>query len=659
MTIKMSDSGKKDSKASSEGSSRKNTDGKDSSRRKEKASTPVSKIVVRRLPPGMTEEEFCEAVSPLPENDYFAFITADRSLGPNAFTRVYINFRNSDDVFTFRDQFDGYVFVDQKGNEYQAMVEYAPFQKIPKRPSKKRDLRCGTIDQDQDYLAFVETLTNPPPVNLPQMEQVLEEIEAQERALRANGQLKMKTPLLEYIEQRKAEKLRNKEEKKEERRRKELERKKAKEADKKKKEMKDMKKKEDWKDEDSVKVVSRPDRLKDDGYNKGRMDKERDKQRRKEDDRQRVKERERDKKDREKRDKEKMPRREEREERLRRQQERSNAKDDENQREDMTEGHPRHKVSSSKREAQRCRKQEERARARDEEKMKIRKEEMKGKDDMKRESQEDGNVVSRGENSKTKRYSEGRKREEREKERRAREEMEREKKLMEEKEIEHEVMELVKTAHSLTGSLEDTSIELTGSSENVDMKGEQMEDVQSQGDEEPNQGKERTKERHRRDPRTERRIRNKDRPAMALYRPGQSRLSSRIRQSQSQDEGDSSSSPSPVMQGEQKLSREERKADGKEDKAETKPGKGKNKSGDESKEDKKPSRSGSFNKEDSVEEDLSKLKLDDGERAVAKSKGIESSEDDAVLQDAEYQTVEEKKYPEVKSMTFRRSVSRE
>lgn len=69
----------------------------------------------------------------------------------------------------------------------------------------------------------------------------------------------MKTPLLEYIEQKKAEKLRSKEEKREERRRKEFERKKAKEEEKRKKkevkEQKEMKKKEDQKEDTSgVKV---------------------------------------------------------------------------------------------------------------------------------------------------------------------------------------------------------------------------------------------------------------------------------------------------------------------------------------------------------------------------------------------------------------------
>ena len=37
------------------------------------------------------------------------------SLGTNAFSRAYINFLNYEDVASFRDKFDGYVFVDGKG----------------------------------------------------------------------------------------------------------------------------------------------------------------------------------------------------------------------------------------------------------------------------------------------------------------------------------------------------------------------------------------------------------------------------------------------------------------------------------------------------------------------------------------------------------------
>lgn len=70
---------------------------------------------MRRLPPAMTEEEFLEVVAPLPDHDYFNFSFTDSSLGAHAYNRAYINFKNVDDVYTFRDRFDGYVFVDQKG----------------------------------------------------------------------------------------------------------------------------------------------------------------------------------------------------------------------------------------------------------------------------------------------------------------------------------------------------------------------------------------------------------------------------------------------------------------------------------------------------------------------------------------------------------------
>ena len=47
--------------------------GKDSKKVKKepKESKPLTKIVVRRLPPKLVEEEFLEAVDPIAEHDYF------------------------------------------------------------------------------------------------------------------------------------------------------------------------------------------------------------------------------------------------------------------------------------------------------------------------------------------------------------------------------------------------------------------------------------------------------------------------------------------------------------------------------------------------------------------------------------------------------------
>lgn len=37
----------------------------------------AKKIVIRRLPPSMTKEQFLEIISPMPEYDYFYYCQAD------------------------------------------------------------------------------------------------------------------------------------------------------------------------------------------------------------------------------------------------------------------------------------------------------------------------------------------------------------------------------------------------------------------------------------------------------------------------------------------------------------------------------------------------------------------------------------------------------
>lgn len=162
--------------------------------------------VVRHLPPAMTEQEFLAAVQPLPDHNFFYFAAADHSLGQFAFCRAYINFLSLIDMESFRDKFDGYVFVDSRGNEFPAVVEYAPFQKIPHiylNPSsakKKRDKKCGTIEQDADYQSFVKGLEDGKEESLPSAEVYLEEMEARHKEIKANrGCPKVITPLMHFV----------------------------------------------------------------------------------------------------------------------------------------------------------------------------------------------------------------------------------------------------------------------------------------------------------------------------------------------------------------------------------------------------------------------------------------------------------------------------
>nr|XP_025730325.1 regulator of nonsense transcripts 3A isoform X4 [Callorhinus ursinus] len=198
---------------------------------REEKKTVLSKVVIRRLPPSLTKEQLEEQLHPLPAHDYFEFFAADLSLYPHLYSRAYINFRNPDDILLFRDRFDGYIFIDSKGLEYPAVVEFAPFQKIAKKKLKKKDAKTGSIEDDPEYKKFLETYCVEEEKPNANPETLLGDIEAKTRELIA----RRTTPLLEYIRNRKLEKQRIREEKREERRRRELEKRRLREEEKRKK----------------------------------------------------------------------------------------------------------------------------------------------------------------------------------------------------------------------------------------------------------------------------------------------------------------------------------------------------------------------------------------------------------------------------------------
>ncbi|KAK9507657.1 hypothetical protein O3M35_007465 [Rhynocoris fuscipes] len=192
-------------------------------KRKVKEEKPPTKVVVRRLPPLMTKDIFLEQVSPLPPYDYMYFVCGDPSYGLHSFSRAYINFMNQEDVFTFTRTFDNYVFLDAKGQEYPAIVEFSPFQRVPKQRSKKKDTLTGTIESDPMYITFrenllAEALENSKPGAKTMKQHYFEtEISTTEEV--------NTTPLLEFLKQKRAEKARIRDERREEKKRKEAERK--------------------------------------------------------------------------------------------------------------------------------------------------------------------------------------------------------------------------------------------------------------------------------------------------------------------------------------------------------------------------------------------------------------------------------------------------
>lgn len=60
-------------------------------------------------------------------------------------SRAYLNFLEASEVLKFRSQFAGHAFVNKKGAQYRCVVEYAPYQRIP-REKAKQDPREGTYE---------------------------------------------------------------------------------------------------------------------------------------------------------------------------------------------------------------------------------------------------------------------------------------------------------------------------------------------------------------------------------------------------------------------------------------------------------------------------------------------------------------------------------
>lgn len=120
---------------------------------------------MRRLPPNLPEEIFWQSVQTWVTDDsvtwkvYHAGKVRKRANQENVPSRAYIAFKNEEVLATFSREYDGHLFRDKGGNESQAVVEFAPFQKIPSE-KKKADARNATIDKDEDYISFLETLSN-------------------------------------------------------------------------------------------------------------------------------------------------------------------------------------------------------------------------------------------------------------------------------------------------------------------------------------------------------------------------------------------------------------------------------------------------------------------------------------------------------------------
>ncbi|KAJ7079765.1 Smg-4/UPF3 family-domain-containing protein [Mycena belliarum] len=131
------------------------------------ASTERLKTVVRRLPPNLPEPIFWQSVQSWVSDEtvtwkaFYPGKLRKRLNKENVPSRAYIAFKTEEQLAQFSREYDGHLFRDKAGNESYAVVEFAPYQKVPPE-KKKADARSGTIEKDEDYISFLESLNAQP-----------------------------------------------------------------------------------------------------------------------------------------------------------------------------------------------------------------------------------------------------------------------------------------------------------------------------------------------------------------------------------------------------------------------------------------------------------------------------------------------------------------
>lgn len=176
------------------------------------------KLEIRRLPPGLTLSEFEEALGDewklgkgrVDWREYRQGKAKNVSKMPEL-SRCYVHLVKEDLVREFEARFLAVTFRDKAGTWKNhgaggaPMLGFAMNQRVPLQQGKQRaraDNRQGTIDQDAEYMAFLEAETQPIP-----KASAIDSASAEKKEEEAGGKTKVKsTPLIEDLRERKANK---------------------------------------------------------------------------------------------------------------------------------------------------------------------------------------------------------------------------------------------------------------------------------------------------------------------------------------------------------------------------------------------------------------------------------------------------------------------
>ncbi|KAG5987511.1 hypothetical protein E4U52_007489 [Claviceps spartinae] len=177
-----------------------------------KAQNEGEKLVIRRLPPGMTEQEFVTILGPDWEVnrgkvDWSSYVPGKVSTDPSKLSRpsrAYLHLMRKDDIMSLSEVVRNATWEDAKATFNSSalvgppVLEISLYKKIG-ATKKRTDARQGTIDQDPEFMAFLESLANPAPMR--------ESIDVED----PNDMIKpvkklTTTPLVEYLREKKANK---------------------------------------------------------------------------------------------------------------------------------------------------------------------------------------------------------------------------------------------------------------------------------------------------------------------------------------------------------------------------------------------------------------------------------------------------------------------
>ncbi|KAG5932653.1 hypothetical protein E4U53_001233 [Claviceps sorghi] len=177
-----------------------------------KAHNEGEKLVIRRLPPGMTQQELITILGSDWEVskgkvDWFSYVPGKVSVDPSKPSRpsrAYLHLTRKDDIMPLSEVVRKATWEDAKATFTNPalvgppVLEFSLYKKIG-ATKKRTDARQGTIDQDPEFMAFLESLANPAPMR--------ESIDVEDPNDMVKAEAKITTtPLVEFLKEKKANK---------------------------------------------------------------------------------------------------------------------------------------------------------------------------------------------------------------------------------------------------------------------------------------------------------------------------------------------------------------------------------------------------------------------------------------------------------------------